>query len=272
MAGFVVGPKEDIYYCSNSPVPVIVHEDGNPYDNLTFITAEPVTISLTSSCMNNTNNTSDYWLNVVDNNSNIGSTTINVDAPQSCVSEIQTGTSNTSNGRALIAFESASMLNHIYRVTGFNNNQITVASSLKIQLPQGAPVYTIRRYKYTVQNRQLRRLSWTNNCQTDPLVLDEPISGTGAGGIDAMQFRFLVYDPVTKSINTVETLSSDNISYLRGIEINLLVRSETPDREYTDNSAHTVGGIQVGAFNDNYRRVVVRKTVEVKNFGAQEYL
>lgn len=276
MAGFVVGPKENIPYCTDNAstgVPVVrLTQDANPYDSLAFITTEPVTIRLTEACQNNNPG---YWLNTTADAS-VGAgilTTENVTAD--CILNLKAGAVG-SNGSALIALETASYVNNIYTVTQINTGSLQITPSLQITVPSNSMIYTVRQYEYLVDpnTRELERRFWQNDCGSQAIVLDE---ATGqAGGVDALQFEFLVYDAATDSI-VVQSTPPDDLLSIRGIRIWVLLRSDSPDRDHTDTNTYNVGtmqngnpitGVTVGPFNDNFHRVLVNRTVEVKNFGG----
>jgi len=278
MAGFVVGPKENIPYCSDSGVPVIQMEtngntSNNPYDSLTFITSEPITFSLTQTCMNNK---PDYWLHT-SAEASAGDNIIPVEnIPQTnCIHLVATN-SATENAKSLIAFETASYVNNIYTIGNISTDRLTLfqGTSLQITVPSGARVYMVKQYRYEVDNRTLQRTSWRRDCVATGTAIDE--ANGELGGVDALQFEFLVYDAVNDTIVVQETPPADILS-LRGIRIWILVRSDSRDNEYTDTNTYEVGTLQngqpitnvvLGPYNDHFHRVLVNETVEVKNLGG----
>ncbi len=272
-AGFVVGSTTPIPYCSSNDVSVIQHNDGVPYDTITFITSKPVEIKLQSGCIipeatGCTN--SDYYLNVCDD-AQAGAIQLSVDAPLSCVEGLSATTNVSENGRSIIAFERASQIKSIYKVSSYLLKTITLEtqppfSSLELSVPQNSIVYGVRQYRYEVDTttRTLRRVGWKQDCSTDPIEIDGAFGENG--GLDAIQFQYIYNDSISGTQITSNTLPAE-IKDLRAIRVIILVRSEGPDRNYTDNNSYDLDGtLQTPLqFNDRYRRVVLSKTVEVKS-------
>jgi prepilin-type N-terminal cleavage/methylation domain-containing protein len=279
-AGFIVGSTQDVPYCSQTGVKVIQHSDGEPYDTLTFITSKPVEIKInqncitpgsTQPCVNN-----DYYLNVCQDAS-AGAIQITVDASLSCVKGIEPALNVSDNGRALIAFERASQINHAYTVSDYTvgglGYTITLFSSLNLDIPQDSLVYTVRQYRYMVDDpqdpnatypRTLRRVSWTKNCDEDPINIDEA-SGEN-GGVDALQFQYVYNHPITGA-QIIDNTPPSEIKDLRAIRVIILIRSDGPERDYTDDNIYDLDGTLTAPleFNDHYRRIELSKTVEVKS-------
>ncbi len=296
MAGFVVGPKDNIRICPgfdtehpSSGVAAIRLNDNydtnGRYDALTFLTSVIVEVAQNkAACITGQNvyGTMDYELDVA-SNATIGSTSITVDASRSCISDSFINiNSATQNAKALIAFETASQISNIYTVTDFTNNIITITPSLELAVTTGSPVYAVREYRYDVvdtggNTRELRRSVLAKNCVYSPVVID-PVSGAN-GGIDGLQYEFISINRVTGELELSSTLPTE-LGDLRAIRIWLLVRSSVPDRFYTDTDADpsatgiqnyvlgTVTGVTIAPFGDHYRRLLLNKTVEVKNLAS----
>jgi type IV pilus assembly protein PilW len=49
------------------------------------------------------------------------------------------------------------------------------------------------------------------------------------------------------------------------VRIWLLVRAERTERGYVNNTTYTYAGVTRGPFNDGYRRVLVSKTIYLRN-------
>jgi prepilin-type N-terminal cleavage/methylation domain-containing protein len=287
MVGFVVGPKRDIPYCMTpspgSGVSVLVHSDGAPFDSLRFIKAEPVEIVMSATCINAQTgcdtDTVDYKLDICTEVANPDQ--IAVDASKSCLSTELVPTSETGgldvNAKSLITFRTEIQLPEVYVVTNYSTKTITLDKDLVKAVTPGTPVYALRQYEYSVEDPNttpatLRRLSWSKDCDTYPVDIDEAVSTDG--GIDGLQFEFIVYDSISGSLITQSTPPSE-LNDLRAIRIWLLVRSERADRSYKDSNSYALGsldaqgdvitGVTVGPFNDNYRRILLTRTVEVKN-------
>jgi hypothetical protein len=128
----------------------------------------------------------------------------------------------------------------------------------------GTPVFVLRQYEYNVSGRTLRRAIWKKDCNTYSIKIDT--ANGNRGGIDGLQFEYISVDPITGQ-TTTSTPPTD-LNDLKSVRIWLLVRSDRADRNYTDTASYTLGsttGVTVGPFNDNYRRVLINKIVEVKN-------
>jgi len=271
MVGFVVGPKSDIPFCqtpsAGSGVAVLRHTDGDPYDTLTFITAKAVELVGSSTCISGQSgcdvDTQDYKLDICKSSS--ASNSINVDASSSCLDvPIEAASSLDQNARSLITFRTEIQLPEVYIVTAYNSKTITLNKDLVKTVEPGTPVFTLRQYEYNVSGRTLRRAFWRKDCTEYSIRIDE--ANGNRGGIDGLQFEYISVDPISGQ-TTTSTPPAD-LNDLKAVRIWLLVRSERPDRNYTDTASYTLGsttGVTVGPFNDNYRRVLINKVVEVKN-------
>ncbi len=304
MAGFVVGPKDNIRICPgfdtehpSSGVAAIRLNDNydtnGRYDALTFLTSVIVEVDQNkASCITGQDvyGTTDYELDVA-SNAAIGDTSITVDASRSCIAtSLINPNSITQNAKALIAFETASQISNIYTVTDFSNNIITLTPGLELAVTTGSPVYAVREYRYDVvadttgNVRELRRSVLAKNCVYSPVVID-PVSGEN-GGIDGLQYEFISINRVTGELELSSTLPTE-LGDLKAIRIWLLVRSSVPDRFYTDTDADPsatgiqnyvlgtddgtgspVTGVTIAPFGDHYRRLLLNKTVEVKNLAS----
>jgi len=86
-----------------------------------------------------------------------------------------------------------------------------------------------------------------------------------AENIDNLQFRYLldngtwVSDP-----NNPPGTSGANV---RAIEVSLLARTAQTLRGYLDTNTYTMGGKNIGPFNDGYRRRLLASIVETRNIG-----
>jgi len=289
-AGFVVGSTQDVPFCSETGVKVIQHEDGNPYDKLTFITSRPVEIKINdANCINPQStdpycDNNDYYLHVCsaltgDPVVESGLTQFIVDAPFSCVKGITPSSLGPEdNGRALIAFEKAIQINHSYIVTDFSSRTISLYSPLNLDVRKGSIVYTVRQYRYQVDDpsnpnatspRTLKRVGWTHDCQIDPVNIDEAFGDNNErGGIDALQFQFIYETPfiIGGGLYTADTPPPE-LKDLRAIKVIILVRSDRVERDYIDDNQYDLEGTidPPLEFNDHYRRIELSKIVEVKS-------
>jgi len=287
-AGFIIGSTQDVQFCSQTGVKVIQHENGEPYDTLTFITSRPVEIKINDpNCINPQStdpycDNDDYYLHVCsaltgDPVVGSGLTQFIVDAPFACVNGISPSyLGPEDNGRALIAFEKATQIDHSYIVTDFSSHTISLYSPLNLDVRKGSIVYTVRQYRYLVDDpsnpnatspRTLKRVGWTHDCQIDPVNIDEAFGENNEkGGVDALQFRYIYYNPFTMGLVRGNTPPPE-IKDLRAIEVLILVRSDRPERDYTDDNGYTLDDTLTTPlqFNDHYRRIELSKSVEVKS-------
>ena len=289
MVAFIVGPTARIPYCTGGVVPstqnVLTHGDGNPYDSLTFITSRPVELAMTASCINNQKDSGvnpriDYLLTTRDLNATTGANTIDVDADTSsgagCVDLV--AASGNNNARSLVTFETiapsivsiADAAPQVYYTLTAVGTTLTLNESLQQDIPDNSSVFTVRQYRYDVDTangaRDLRRVEWNADCTDSGSLNRLDVSTDTKGGIDGLQFEYLSVDTISGLIVTTDTVP-DSLSDLKAIKIWLLLRAEYPDKNYTNSDTYTVGGITLGPFNDNYRRELLTRIVEVKNLG-----
>ena len=76
--------------------------------------------------------------------------------------------------------------------------------------------------------------------------------------VDALQFEYLL-DEGTWADQPADPRR------IRAVRLSLLVRDLRPDRHHRDTATYPLGNRRYGPFNDNYRRVAVSETIEVKN-------
>jgi type IV pilus assembly protein PilW len=104
-----------------------------------------------------------------------------------------------------------------------------------------------------------------------PAVVDQEV----APGVEAMQLQFGV--DVDKD-NTVDRyidpgdpiLDNADPAFIPGARVMaariwILVRSVTPETGLTDNVNYTAGDVNIGTFNDSFRRLLVSKTILLRN-------
>ena len=303
MLGFLLGPDARVPYCTtdglvpNNPN-IIVHNghtlsDGatnnaTAYDSFQFLTSRPVPLSETSACFNGQaglGGTSDTFLTTTTDAPET-SVTVNVDAIKSCYDDIVLGDTPAENGRSLVTFDSlllaaaplqssASLL--YYRVTGMVGSTVTLDPPLQQTVPRLSTVYLVYQYRYSVVtasgSRDLVRTQWDKSCGTDTFPLIEA-TGTKnrAGGVDGFKIEFIFLDTITNSLITLSSLpplGQPPLTQLKAIVVWLLLRSDRSDPGHKDTATYTLGTtadkVVVGPFNDEYHRVLLNKTIEVKN-------
>jgi len=150
---------------------------------------------------------------------------------------------------------------------------------LKHTIQDNSTVYTVRQYRYDVvpapvpagvppTGGTLRRVGWDKNCAEEPTTLLES-SGT-SGGIDGLKFEFTSADMFQNPpLMTTSATLPNSFNDLRSITVWLLIRSDRITRGYTNTETYTLGTtsskVTLGPYNDNYRRVLIHKSVGVKN-------
>jgi Tfp pilus assembly protein PilE len=303
MIGFLLGPDARIPYCTGSTTPpanpnVIAYTSGSnasPYDTLTFLTSQPVTIAESpATCMTGQKDKDDvaridYFLTSIGETTE-GSTQIKVDAGASCYSDIAISDPYdvVDNGRSLITFDSlrlsaaaiAGSAPQVYYSLSSLGVLLTVseAGGLQQNIPDNSTVYGVRQYQYLVDTtagkRNLRRIGWDKNCSSGADVsvdLVETVNANTGGGIDGLRFEFTSIDTLTNTLVTQSALPT-SLTELKSITIWLLVRADKPDPALKNPATSYVLGTTATKFtlpfNDNYRRVLLKKTVEVKNLAS----
>lgn len=295
MIGSLLGPDARIPYCIGSTVPpaapnVLTYTNGTPYDTLQFLTSIPVLINETSACMATQqdlagNPRSDYFLTSV-GESVAGGASVNVDAGASCYGDIAVTTTPTDTGRSLVTFDSlilsaaavAGNAPQVYYQLDSLGTTLTFKDGLQQNVPDNSIVYAVRQYRYWVDTtsgmRNLRRMGWDKACNTGGDVTVDLIETSNTantlGGVDGLKYEFTYLDTISNTLVTQATLPP--LTQLKSITVWLLLRSDKFDQNYNNTTAYTLGStsakITLGPFNDNYRRVLLYKTVEVKNLAS----
>lgn len=310
MAGFLIGPDARIPICVSSTPSfpnVLEHSRNGAYDSLSIITAEPVQLEQTDSCMNGQkdcagNVRKDYALTTRCNASS-GGNAIGVDATSTCYDGMIVPVSGNKNAKSLITFETlaptASAVSgeapRVYFTVSSTGESLTIQESLPQEIPDNSTVFTLRKYTYDVdvQNgvRNLRRWGLNKDCGTKgeiATIVETNNLNTAAGGIDGLRFEFIYEKPISgnpsfpctnipntnlMSCSTIPTTNSNDWSLLpfrqlKAIRVWLLLRSDKADRNYIDSKTYVLGNassVTLGPFNDNYRRLLLTRAIEVKN-------
>lgn len=276
---------------------VMSHNSATPFDSLMFITSIPVQIKegADSSCFTNQEDCAS-GSNVGTNNSRIdpfltsqcealaGGTDVNVDSAGSCYDDIALGSSASKNGRSLVTFDSlllsasavAGSSPQVYYSLDTLGSTLTFKENLQQNIPDNSTVYGVRMYRYLVDTtngtRNLKRVGWDKACNIGADVTVDLIETTNSantsGGVDGLKFEFVSIDSISGNLVTASTPPA-SLNELKAIRIWLLLRADKPDQDYKNSNSYILGTttdkITVGPYNDNYRRVLLNKTVEVKN-------
>ena len=286
MAGLFVGghpnPLMDdfgnkgIIFCGVPLYDSLEHLDRNdPADNysdeITFLTSERVPTTLANA---------PYLQATADVEA--GGDLIPVNASNGDASDIVPDTGTSNNAQAFITFDNLkpSLGKLLYQVTGYNGANLTIASPGidKMQtVTKFSNVYLIERKRFSVDaNRNLVITKWKSDCTQAPdnILLASFGTGTKNGGVDGFQVEFnLAARPtgiVGDRVGLVSSITGTDVEYVKTVTMWLLVRSDFPANGYTDTQSYTLGSanpVVIPAFNDQYRRMVLTKSVEVKNVG-----
>jgi len=290
MIGFLLGPDARIPYCTNGTIPsepnVLTVTKNNPYDTLTFLTSIPVTLKENSTCMSGQKNCGDvssridYFLTTKCETLE-GANPIEVDAGKTCYDDmLVVNVDSKINGKSLITFDSlrlsgaavAGSPQQVYYTLDTLGIELTTKEALQQRIPDNSTVYTIRQFRYEVLTdngqRTLRRVGWDENCNNTGGVVANLIESSGTnGGIDGLKFEFTYLDTITGNIVTSDTLPP--LTQLKSVTVWVLLRADRPEKNYKDTKKYTLGvtsnKLVLGPYNDNYRRLLLQKTVEVKN-------
>ena len=66
-------------------------------------------------------------------------------------------------------------------------------------------------------------------------------------------------------VDVEEVTSTGNWGGVQSVEVSLLLRSATPDMQYNDSKVYRFGGVTVGPFNDNFRRLTSFTSISLRN-------
>lgn len=260
LAGLFVGARPSITFCAEANVDSLQHTDGGSNDTVTFLTSERITTTRVNFPFLITNVAS----------AASGAVALKVNAPQSDVSAIKLD--GTGNARAFITLDTLqpNLGTLVYQVTAYGTDMdgdtaLTITPSLEQQVNTGSNVYSVVRKRFAVDaSRNLEIQEWDKNCSADnEEIVASHGPGNANGGVDGFQVEYTLANGTSVSALTVA-----NIVNVRSITMWLLLRADFPAKSYTNTTTYTLGSatvVNIGPFNDNYRRVLLTKTVEVKN-------
>jgi len=86
-----------------------------------------------------------------------------------------------------------------------------------------------------------------------------------AENIDNIQFRYLLDNGTW--VNDPNNPPGTSGANVRAIEVSLLARTAQPLRGYLNTDTYSMGGSDIGPFNDGYRRKLLASIVETRNIG-----
>ncbi len=276
LAGLFVGGNPNVTFCGEGAATnSMMHTAGPLFDSLVFLTSEQATT---------TTSVGNPFLRLTATAST-GDTTLTVNEARNADSVIVPDPDpSDANGRAFITFDTLAptILNRAYRSTIYNNGstQMTISPALEQAINANSNVYLVVRKRISVSTaaasaRSLQIVQWNANCIAAPpnnitesnlIHSHDRAGGTTWGGVDALQFEYILADGTVTG-----TITNADITNVRAINIWILLRSDFPEKDFTNATIYTVGTnglagvINVGPFNDNHRRLVLSKRVEVKN-------
>lgn len=261
LAGLFVGARPGITLCGVANTNSLLHTAGAATDSISFLTSERIrTSSLNNPFLVTTTSVAK------------GTNTLTVNAIASQVSAIVPSNSTTNNGRAFITFDTLqpNLGNLVYQVTDFSGNSMTISPPLDQVVNQFSNAYAVVWKQIEVnENRELRIVKREAACTaTTGFNADTIIASHGAGnangGVDGFHAEYVLSDGTA-----VAALLAQDIPRVRAIRLWLLIRSDFPAQSYRNTTTYTLGQASPVSIsvNDAYRRLVLSKTVEVKNVG-----
>lgn len=274
MTGFIIGSNPCINFCGTPCMNSLAHTEGDPYDTIIFLTAFPIETNIEGM---------PYLRTSAPAARNTTSVTLNTTS----VSTSYIDPNGASNAKALVTFDVLKPtypygINQwngtVYTVSGlagttlsFANDPLTPGVS-EDQLAQDinarSYVYAVRRYQFSVNAfRRLQEVGWNSVCTNagETFDLDETAGpGNAWGGVDALQFEYVLS---TNPGAFVSGLGPEDLPNVRSVRISLLLRAGFPSRAYTNTAPYTVGNLPARVFDDNYKRILLRRVVDVRNMG-----
>ena len=237
---------------------------GIPADTVTLLTSQRIrTDEITDPYLASTANAAQ------------GVNTITVNAAKSNVpdSYLKAAPGLDNNASAFITFDTLqpNLGILVYQVTAFAGNVLTLSLNLDQTINKQSNAYSVVWKRIEVNaDRELRVARRTDSCTAGAGFYYDTIvpshgPGNGNGGVDGFQVEYVLADGTATAV-----LAANNIVNVRAIRIWLLLRSDFPAKDYKNTNTYTLGQagpVNVGPFNDNYRRLLLTKTVEVKNVG-----
>jgi len=134
---------------------------------------------------------------------------------------------------------------------GHRDRLLTLAQGLAEPVPLGSEVLGVRALGFYIDGSGLR---------VDDYVSAEVLDSE----VDGLQFEYFMQDG-----STLAAPGGAAIENIRGIRIGLLVKADKPDKDYLNSATYALGNRTYGPFNDGFRRVVVERLVEVKNYALE---
>jgi hypothetical protein len=190
------------------------------------------------------------------------------------------------NARSFITFDTLqpNLGALVYEVTAFagynltlrrynydaNANITWIGNGLDQNVNANSNAYSVVRKQFSVDgSRNLRVTTWKKDCSQNPdNLLSSFGPGNNNGGVDGFHVEYAVWNNLTSTIQNTNNLPANQIENVRSITIWLLLRADFPASGYVNSTTYSLGQnnqVSIGPFNDNYRRLMLTRTVEVKN-------
>lgn len=260
LAGLFVGARPSITFCGVADINSLVHTAGTTTDAVTFLTSERIRTARADNPF--------LWTTV---NKPQGSATLTVNATGGDVSAITPAAGTTNNAGSFITFDTLqpNLGTLVYRVTNYDSGsmEITITPPLDQAINTQSNAYSVIRKRFEVNgDREFRVFRWNPDCSSNPdVIVSSHGPGNNNGGIDGFKVEYVLANGAA-----VAALAAADIVNVRAVRIWMLLRSDFPAGSYYKNTTtYTLG--QAGpvnvVVNDNYRRILLTKTVEVKNVG-----
>lgn len=265
LTGFITGSNPCITFCGTPGVNSLEHLEGNPYDTITFLTAVPI----------ETNAANIPYLRITAAAAR-GATSVTVNTTNVSTSYLDPNGAN--NAKALVTFDVLKPT-YPYGINQWNGTVYTLSATggtaltfsgdpLAQDINARSDVYSVRRYQFLVNaTRRLQEVGWNSVCTNtgETFDLDETFGpGNAWGGVDALQFQYVLS---TNPGVHVSALGVNDLLDVRSVRISLLLRAGFPSRDYTNTAPYTVGNLAGVVYNDNYKRMLLTRVVDVRNMG-----
>jgi len=264
MAGLFVSATPSLHFCTNiitmpNPVDSLMLTNTPPNEAISYLTSERITTVVPGD---------PYLQTIVSASSGSNVLAVNANVP------MHTTSNTTDNAGAFITLDTLqpNLGALVYQVQQFNGTSITLLNPLNQNVNQNSNLYNVVLKQISVDgNRDLVLTRWDSAaqgmCNPNPISLIASHGPNNAlGGVDGFEMEFELAGGIpTAAINT------SNIANVREVSFWILLRSDFPaSNGYVNNTIYTLGKtnpVIVGPFGDNYRRLLLNKTVEVMNVG-----
>jgi stress response protein SCP2 len=265
LTGLFVGdvPMPGLNMCGEAGISTIMHTNGaltNP-DMVQILTSERITTTASGVPFLQTSAVAAK-----------GNNTFTVNAKNSDVSAIHANAGTGQNARAFITFDTLqpNLGTLVYQVTSYSNNILTVSPSLDQQVNSLSNAYAVVRKQFSVDaNRNLMLVRWDATCDSSNGngLTEELVYSWGPdnknGGVDGFKVEYTLANG-----NATNVLQTSDIVNVRAVTVWVLLKADFPSNTYMNTGTYQLGSfapVTHGPYNDPYRRVLVTKTVEVKN-------